>query len=344
MKSEVDQRISRPLATRLLGVVFGFFLVVVICLTIMQMVIEYRYQENSIRKEFSNIQTSFEHVLAGQMWHLDENALRSTAEGIIELPVVVGMKIADSNGKLIALGGIVNTADGKGETNLHVKLLGYAPDDGHVHSWKPYRFELFKADFPIIYSVDQQPRVLGRATLYSNASVVFSRVKASFLMLGIKTVVEIALLWLIFKLVFVRLLKKPLAELTTAVEGVTLDNLNAIKVTALSRGRDELGVLSESFNEMLFNLRSEITKRKIADESLVASEAKLNSILRVAPAGIGVTKGRMRRWFTRGHVHGGLHHKSFDAQARHVLVPSGPCEAIGARPSQVVAPLTPGKC
>ncbi len=293
MKSELDQRISHPLATRLLRVVFGFFLVVVICLTIAQTVIEYRYQENNIRKEFSNIQTSFEHVLAGQMWHLDENALRSTAEGIIELPVVVGMKIADSNGKLIALGGIVNTADGKGVTNLHVKLLGYAPDDGHVHSWKPYRFELFEADFPIIYSVDQQPRVLGRATLYSNASVVFSRVKASFLMLGIKTVVEIALLWLIFRLVFVRLLKKPLAELTTAVEGVTLDNLNAIKVTALSRGSDELGVLSESFNEMLFNLRSEITKRKIADESLVASEAKLNSILRVAPAGIGVTKGRM---------------------------------------------------
>jgi len=82
MKSELNQRVSRPLATRLLRVVFGFFLVVVICLTIVQMAIEYRYQENSIRKEFSNIQTSFENVLAGQMWHLDENALRSTVKGI----------------------------------------------------------------------------------------------------------------------------------------------------------------------------------------------------------------------------------------------------------------------
>jgi PAS domain S-box-containing protein len=293
MKSELDQIINRPLATRLLQIVFGFFLVIVICLTIAQMVIEYRYQENSIRKEFANIQTSFEHVLAGQMWHLDEDALRSTVEGIIELPVIVGIKIADESGKTIALGGIVNTADGKGETSLHVKLLGYAPDDGHVHSWKPYRFELFEADFPIIYSVNQQPRVLGRATLYSNSSVVLNRVKASFLMLGIKTVVEIALLWLIFKLVFVRLLKKPLAELTTAVQRVTIDNLDAVKVSAPNGFRDELGVLAESFNKMLLDLRSEITKRKIADESLVASEAKLNSILKVAPAGIGVTKGRM---------------------------------------------------
>ena len=162
-----------------------------------------------------------------------------------------------------------------------------------VHSGETYRFELFEADFPIIYSVNQQPRVLGRATLYSNASVVFNRVKASFLMLGIKTVVEITLLWLIFKLVFVRLLKKPLAELTTAVERVTLDNLDAVKVSAPSGCRDELGVLAESFNKMLLDLRSEIAKRKIADESLAASEAKLNSILRVAPAGIGVTKGRM---------------------------------------------------
>jgi len=293
MKNEVDQRVSRSLATRLLRVVFGFFLVIVICLTIAQMAIEYRYQEKSIRKEFSNIQTSFEHVLAGQMWHLDENALRSTVKGIIELPVIVGVKIADQNGKTIALGGIVDTGNSKAQIGTHVHLQGFTPEDEQIKSWDTYRFELFEADFPIIYLVNQQPRVLGRATLYSNTSVVFNRVKASFLMLGIKTVVEITLLWLIFKLVFVRLLKKPLAELTTAVERVTIDNMNSVKVSAPTDFRDELGVLAESFNTMLFDLQSEITKRKVADESLVASEAKLNSILRVAPAGIGVTKGRM---------------------------------------------------
>jgi PAS domain S-box-containing protein len=293
MKSELDQRINRPLATRLLGVVFGFFLVVVICLTIVQMVVEYRYQENSIRKEFSNIQTSFEHVLAGEMWHLDENALRSTVEGMIELPVIVGMKIADESGKIIALGGVVNTGNDTGETGVHVHLQGTAAEDEHLHSSETHRFKMFEADFPIIYPVNQQPRVLGRATLYSNASVVFNRVKASFLMLGVKTVIEIALLWLIFKMVFVRLLKKPLAELTTAVERVTLDNLNAVKVSAPSGNRDELGVLAESFNKMLLDLQIEIEKRRIADESLAASEAKLSSILRVAPVGIGVTKGRM---------------------------------------------------
>ncbi|MFH2093349.1 MAG: ATP-binding protein [Pseudomonadota bacterium] len=293
MKSERDQRISRPLATRLLQVVFGFFLVVVICLTIVQMVIEYRYQENSIRKEFSNIQTSFEHVLAWQMWHLDENALRSTVEGIVELPVIVGIKIFDESGKTIALGGIVNIGKGTGDTGIHVHLQGLTPGNEHSHSWETYKLKLFKVDFPIIYPVNQQPRILGRATLYSDSSVIFNRVKASFLMLGIKTVGEIALLWLIFKLVFVRLLKKPLAELTTAVEGVTLDNLNIVKVTAPTGFRDELGVLAESFNNMLLDLQSEITKRRIADESLAASEAKLNSILRVAPVGIGVNKGRM---------------------------------------------------
>jgi len=293
MKSEFDQRISRPLATRLLRIVFGFFLVVVICLTMAQMVIEYRYQENSIRKEFSNIQTSFEDVLAGQMWHLDENALRSTVEGIIELPVIVGLKIADESGKTIALGGIVNTANGTGDTGVHVRLQGTAPEDEHFHSSETHGLKLFEADFPIIYPVNQQPRVLGRASLYSDASVVFNRVKASFLMLGIKTVVEIALLWLIFNLVFVRLLKKPLAELTTEVERVTLDNLDVVKVRAPSGIRDELGVLAESFNKMLLDLQIEIAKRRIADESLAASEAKLSSILKVAPVGIGVTKGRM---------------------------------------------------
>ncbi len=293
MKSELNQRVNRPLATRLLRVVFGLFLVVVVCLTIAQMAIEYRYQENSIRKEFSNIQTSFENVLAGQMWHLDENALRSTVEGMIELPIIVGVKIADESGKIIALGGIVNTGNGKGETGIHVHLQGLAPGDQQVHKEQTYRFELYETDFPIVYPVNQQPRVLGRVTLYSNASVVFNRVKASFLMLGVKTVVEITLLWLIFKLVFARLLKKPLAELTTAVESVTLDNLDAVKVSAPTGFRDELGVLAKSFNKMLLDLQSEITKRRIADENLAASEANLNNILRVAPAGIGLTKGRV---------------------------------------------------
>jgi PAS domain S-box-containing protein len=293
MKSELRKRISCPLATRLLRVVFGFYLVVVICSMIGQMVVEYRYQKNSIRGEFSNIQTSFGGVLAGAMWNLDEKALRSTVEGMIELPVIVGMKIADENGKIIALGGMVNTVNGKGETGIHVHLQGCAPEDVQVPDGGTYRFELFEGGFPIIYLVNQQPRVLGQATIYSSASIVIGRVKVSFLMLGVKAVVEIVLLWLIFKVVFVRLLKRPLAELTTAVERVTLDNLDAIKVGALSLGRDELGLLAESFNKMLLDLRSEIAKRKIADENLAASEAKLNSILSVAPAGIGLTRGRV---------------------------------------------------
>lgn len=293
MNSESENRVRCPMATRLLRIVFGFYLVIVICSMIGQMVVEYRYQKNIILQEFSNIRTSFEQVLAGEIWNLDEKALRSTVEGMIELPVIVGMKIANEKGEVIALGGIVNAANGKGETGIHVHLRGLFPEHEKIHDGEAYSLELFEGSFPITYTINNERRVLGHATIYSNTSVVIDRVKVSFLMLGIKTVTEIALLWLIFNLVFVRVLKKPLTELTNAVEQVTLDNLHAIKVSALSSCRDELGVLAESFNKMLFDLRNEIEKRIVADEKLKSSEAKLNSILRVAPAGIGLTKGKV---------------------------------------------------
>ena len=292
MKSELPQK--RPsLATRLLRVVFGFYIVVVICSMIGQMVVEYQYQKNSISRELLNIQVTFEHVLAGEIWSLDEQALRSTVEGMLRLPVIVGIKISNENGTPIAKGGIVKSGNFTEETGIYVNLRGEAPAAAKVHSRETYWLEMFANDFPITYTVNHEPRVLGQATIYSNTSVIITRVKASVLMLVVNAILQIGLLWLIFNLVFVRMLKKPLAELTNAVESVTLDNLNSIKVSVRSGCRDELGVLAESFNQMLLDLQSEIAKRKIADESLRLSEGKLNSILRVAPAGIGLIKGRV---------------------------------------------------
>ena len=231
--------------------------------------------------------------MAVQIWNLDASALRSTVEGMIELPVIVGMKICDENGKTIAIGGIVKNGKGTRETGIQVHLPASDAVDETIHSRETYSLEMFENDFPIIYPVNHERRILGRATIYSNTTVIFSRVKVSFLMLGVNAIVQIGLLWLIFNLVFVRMLKKPLAELTSAVERITLDNLDSIKVRVNSGSRDELGVLAESFNQMLLDLQREIERRKIADASLTLSEGKLNSILRTAPAGIGLIKGQV---------------------------------------------------
>lgn len=273
MRSELPKP-KRSMATRLLRVVFGFYVVVVICLMIGQMIVEYKHQKNSIRREFVSIQNSFEHVLAGELWDLDEKALCATVEGMINLPVVVGMKIRDENGKTIVVGGLIKNGNGAGEVGMHVRLSGNTLEDEKVHSGEAYSLEMFEGDFPIIYPVNHEQRVLGWATIYSNTSVVWDRVKVGLLMLGVKTIIEIALLWLMFNLLFIRMLKRPLAELTTAVERVTLDNLDAIKVSGHSDCRDELGILADSFNRMLLNLQLEITEHKQSEEALRESEER----------------------------------------------------------------------
>jgi hypothetical protein len=171
------------------------------------MVVEYRYHTNSIRKEFLNIQTSFEQFLGEAIWALNEESVRASVKGIIGLPVIVGMKIHDESGKTIAVGGMVKDKSGAREAGLQVNLSGGDPDAAQAPDGKTYGFAMFEGTFPLTHSVNGEPRVLGRVTLYSNASVVWDRVKVAFLMLGVNAIVEIGVLWLIFSLVFARLLK-----------------------------------------------------------------------------------------------------------------------------------------
>ncbi len=270
--------VKNSIATRLLKIVFSFYLVIAISVTVGHMFMEYRYQRNNISNELEDIQKSFEKGLAINMWQMNQESLSSTLEGMLEIPAIVGVKIQNTDGIDVALGGIINQGERVDSVGQQVNLLGLTQEDSQIHRDRIYKLDVFMHHFPIIYTYKDDMIHLGEATIYSNSSVVFRRVKFGFFLLMINAVVKTVALWFIFLFFSTFLLRKPLAALASSTENVSLDNLDSFEVKIETTGKNELKVLEESFNSMIGNLHQSISEREHAVDSLQRSETQYRAI------------------------------------------------------------------
>lgn len=267
-RPENTVKARHSIATRLLKVVFALYIIIAAVVTVSHMVMEYRYQEKNISRDLQGIQRTFEQQLAGDIWKMREDSLRSTVKGMLDIPTVVGAAIRNDKGQDIAVGGII-TCDGQvGEVGLHVRILGISPEQIKVEKDKKHDYELIGHSFPIIYRYSGGEKRLGEATIYSSTSVILQRVKLGFLLLIVTTVFKIAVFWFIFMWAFKSILQGPLSILTAATGKVDLDNLEAAKVDIKRGGDDEIKLLADSFNSMVTNLETSLAERKLADEKL----------------------------------------------------------------------------
>jgi signal transduction histidine kinase len=230
------------------------------------MTMEYQYQKKNITRDLKDIQKTFEHVLAADLWQMDNEKLNSTVKGIMHLPVIVGIKIHSVDGKYLAVGGIIKQNSKVGNVGMNVNLLGLNDVQANVRQGEVYKYQVFEHHFPITYTRNDKTRKLAQATIYSNASVILRRIKLGFLLLAVSTVIKIIVLWLMFMLLFKVFLRNPLAALTDATRQVDLDDLEKAKVKIKGSEKDELGVLGKSFNSMIENLQTSLDQRKHSEQ------------------------------------------------------------------------------
>lgn len=269
----------RSIATRLLRVVFALYIIIAAVVTVSHMVMEYRYQKNNIGRDLEGIQRTFEQELAGDIWHMREESLRSTVKGMLEISTVVGVTIRNDEGDGIAIGGIIAENGDVGNVGLHVAMLGVSQENLTVHKDEKYDYELIGHEFPIIYSYEDGKKQLGEVTLYSSTAVILQRVKLGFLLLIVTTVFKIAVLWFIFMWAFKSILKRPLSILTKATEKVDLDNLESAKVDIKRSGNDELTHLADSFNLMITDLQASLDEREKLHKTLKYKNKELRDIV-----------------------------------------------------------------
>ena len=133
------------------------------------MVMEYRYQKSNINDELKNIQKSFEKGLAINMWQMNQESLRSTLDGMMELPTIVGVKIRNTDGIDVALGGIINQGERFGNVGRHINLLGLTKEESQIPHDELYTFDVFMHRFPIIYSYKDDLKNIERALKINKA-------------------------------------------------------------------------------------------------------------------------------------------------------------------------------
>jgi len=242
---------SSGLAARIFKAVFGIYLCLAVGVTAVQLWLEFTAIRSTIAADLEALGQSFGPGLSEAIWTYDTPLLASMTRGIAQTAIVTGVRVKDVAGRTLAEAGIViDPADGD-----DTGVLAH-----HVHHVVPLTYASPKGD----------NRLLGHLVLCSDRSVAVDRVKYSFVMILINSVIKTAGLWLILYLAVTRLLSRPLTQLTAAMRRFELAP-EAPGPSLEYSHRDELGMLVETTAEMQVRLAA--SRRELDEVNRTLADA-----------------------------------------------------------------------
>lgn len=281
--------IKESLATRMLLVVLAIYLFIALLVSSSHLWIVYKYQKRNIIQDLLNIEHAFANAIAVNLWSLDEKALHATVEGMLLIPTISGVRINIEEGDTVAIAGIVEENGTSGNVGIHVSLTGLDPNKTKIHSSELYDYEVFSRQFTVEYEAEDSRIVLGQATIYSNSSVVYRRMKLQGFMLAINVAITLITFTIVLLWAFNHYLRGPLASLASATEELSMENLGSFEVKTGLSGHNELTVLEKSFNAMISKLSKSKVEREQAEVKLAAEKERLAVTLRSIGDGVITT-------------------------------------------------------
>lgn len=259
---------QNSIAKKLINFVFSIYCVIAVVITIVQIAIEYNHTQQTVESELKINQQIFEPVLSAGVWNLDKEQVKNTLNGMLAIPIVMGVKI-EQKGKIFT--GIGTIKSNKGE------LLKFN-DQGQAIPLKRGDFNnVFSYEFPINYIFRDKSRKVGTATLYSNSSAIIQRVQFGVILIIINAIIKTAALWYLFVWVGNKFLIKPLLKLVHAIETVDFNELDEFEISLDNKRKNELTIIESAFSDMVKNLadaRIEIIKSHLLLEDKVKARTK----------------------------------------------------------------------
>lgn len=230
MSSALSSNTS-SLSKQLFRLVFGLYCLVAITVTVIQIFEELHYTQKEIAEELKSYEHIFGPVLAKALWDLDRDQIKSINRGLAEVPIIVKIKIERlQDSKLIPY-----SAESSTKSNLVLN-------------------NQFSYSFPIEYTIGEITQHIGQATLYSDSSIVFDRVKLGFSFLIFNALIKSIFLWIIFCWASKKLIITPLNALTQSISNVNFNNLSAFNIDLNIKNKNELSVIEQSFAKMILEL------------------------------------------------------------------------------------------
>lgn len=245
-------KLKDSITIQLLKVVFSFYFVLTIIMTITHMTAEFLDTKANVTRQLEVIGNNFEPGLAHALWDMNLEQLQPTFLGMVQFPAVVGVKLENEEGEEVGASGMVTNQDG---------TVVMVDPEGRKTLVQGYT-GIFVYSLPITFSRRGNEIPVGKATIYSSTSVVFDEVKLGFLFIIINSIIKTLVLWALFLWIARNMLSRPLAALTSATQNLQLDQLQNVKIDIKTKGRNELKVLEESFNAMSQKLYDDAKKIK----------------------------------------------------------------------------------
>jgi len=243
------------LAARLLRIIFGCYFVVTLVVTCVQLAAEYRHTQQRLSEEIGAMEHTFGPGITGALWRFNGEVLASIVAGVKALPIVIGVKVEDEQGKLLRAIGTVNDAAGK--------RMEAGPAGGLLPAPPPAILfdRMFSRSFAAVY-VDEagERHPVGHWTVYSSQQVVVRQVAYGFFLILVNSVIKTLALWFIFLYVIKRTLGQPLRQMSDFVGQLNIDNIGDRHFVLKDKGKHELHQLTDKLNQMAGTLRKSVAE------------------------------------------------------------------------------------
>lgn len=256
------------IATKLFRIVFSIYLIVTFFLTIGQMYSEYKHVEEEVTKELGTLARTSVPGLARMLWEVDYSEIDSIPSVLAKLPIIEKIEIADEKGNIV---GRYNWRDSFDSLHSFEKT--------EIEKAIHYFTRSYKYEFDIVYVPENI--LVGRGIFYSNAKVVFERVRYGFLLIFVSAVIKTFALWTIFILVSRKILSQPMNRLVASIKSINQDNLEHKRIDLKRRVSDELSLVEDTLNEMILGLFNAQTKNHQYAEDLKRKNIELNELDRL---------------------------------------------------------------
>ncbi|MES3020654.1 MAG: response regulator [Pseudomonadota bacterium] len=169
---------TQTLARRLLYTMLPWYLLLSVCMTALQLGIQYFAVSRAIADDLASLGRTVEPGATQALWELDFARLTAVVRGVRQNAIVTGVRISNSGGEEL-----VGDGDRPGARG---GALG-AP----ARQYKEVKV-------PLLYvERDSKQRMIGRLELYANRDVLWDRIESSFWVVLVNSVLGSTFLWLI---------------------------------------------------------------------------------------------------------------------------------------------------
>jgi two-component system NtrC family sensor kinase len=251
--SSVENSISR----RLLRSVLSIYIVLTLIVTAAQVAIQYYSAKSAVQDMLVASEETFKNILTADLWSYDYNELSITAESMMQMPFITGIKVT-------------------------------IPEESQTlfNSTKETELEsqhLFWHEFDLIFMQEEELFHIGNVRVYSDISVVINHIESGLYTLIVNAIIKTIALIVLITLVFNKLLTRPLEKLARHAESIDIENLEYDPIKVTDNPKNELGLLQIAMNSMVGKTLDTLKKldgfNKNLEQSVIVRTHKLREIV-----------------------------------------------------------------